>query len=75
MKDKEENMGSRAIARFERAELCMEVLSDFSDSALSSGVVGEMVEFMTRLYTNKPIERGMLESILSKLEANNDDTV
>lgn len=66
-----------------RATLCVSVLKDFSDSALSSGVVGEMVEGWKLIlgwskeglectyppHIVKIIEKA--ESILSKLEADN----
>lgn len=72
-------------AKQARADLCVSVLSDFSDSALSSGVVGEMVEVLKTIrnhcYVGKskiPIsppyfleveDLTEVESILSKLEA------
>ena len=53
-----------------RADLCVSVLSDFSDSALSDGVVGEMVGL-----AKKTAKRGdwlyiEAEAILAKLEGN-----
>ena len=59
-----------------RAELCLEVLSDFSNEALESGVVGEMVEAIKKANYDMThgwywITESKVESILSKLEADN----
>lgn len=62
------------ISKEKRVDLCVSVLSDFSDTALSSGVVGEMVE-MVKDSLRLPADdfkirwKDATKSILSKLEA------
>ena len=57
-----------------RADLCVSVLADFSDSALSDGVVGEMVEAiklaLDAFEKNYAIDWSVFECILAKLEGN-----